>query len=157
MRTLGRPNKSARVLHPSAKPKAVINKRIEIEDALIGTPSTVEPPDRLNNDQKEIFRFIAKHLEQTKILSTIDMFMLETGVIAIDRLRKIESAINEDFDQIYNKELLVAKSKYTADLQRFINDACMSPQARAKMGVIASNKMMEDKDPLLKVLKNKSG
>ena len=33
------------------------------------------------------------------------MFMLETGVIAIDRLQTIEKTINQDFDQIYNKEL----------------------------------------------------
>ena len=79
------------------------------------------------------------------------------GVIAIDRLQTIEKTINQDFDMIYNKELMQAKSKYTHDFLKFINEACLSPQSRAKMGVIASNKMMEEVDPLLKVLKNKSG
>jgi hypothetical protein len=50
-----------------------------------------------------------------------------------------------------------AKSKYTTDFFKFINEACLSPQSRAKMGVFASNKAIEDADPLLKVLKNKSG
>ena len=154
---MSRPTKSARVLHPSSQTKAEINKRIEIEDAIKGGSVKLEPSSRLNANQKKIFRFIVQHLEPSKILGTIDSFMLETGVIAIDRLQTIEKTINQDFDQIYNKDLMVAKSKYTLDLQKFINDACLSPQARAKMGVIASNKMMEDKDPLLKVLKNKSG
>lgn len=154
---MSRPTKSARVLHPKSQTKEEINTRIEVEDMIKGDSTKIEPSSRLNANQKKIFRFIVEHLGPSKILGTIDMFMLETGVIAIDRLQTIEKTINQDFDQIYNKDLMVAKSKYTLDLQKFINDACLSPQARAKMGVIASNKMMEDKDPLLKVLKNKSG
>jgi hypothetical protein len=50
-----------------------------------------------------------------------------------------------------------AKSKYTTDFFKFVNEACLSPQSRAKMGILASNKAMEETDPLLKVLKNKSG
>ena len=152
-----RPTKSARVLHPKSQTKAEINTRLEVENRLKSSVENLEPSNRLNANQKKIFKYIVSELKASKILGNLDSYILEMGVIAIDRLQTIEKTINQDFDMIYNKELMQAKSKYTHDFLKFINEACLSPQSRAKMGVIASNKMMEEVDPLLKVLKNKSG
>jgi phage terminase small subunit len=132
-------------------------KRKTTQDKLKGKADKIEPSNRLNANQKKLFRYIVSELENSKVLGNLDTFMLEMGVIAIDRLQVIEKSINQDFDMIYNKELMQAKSKYTTDFFKFINEACLSPQSRAKMGVFASNKAIEDADPLLKVLKNKSG
>jgi phage terminase small subunit len=131
--------------------------RKNTQDKLKGNADKIEPSNRLNANQKKLFRYIVSELENSKVLGNLDTFMLEMGVIAIDRLQVIEKSINQDFDMIYNKELMQAKSKYTTDFFKFINEACLSPQSRAKMGVFASNKAIEDADPLLKVLKNKSG
>lgn len=153
---MGRASKSARVLHPKSQTKDEINTRIEVEDKLKGDDRKIEPSNRLNANQKKIFKYIVAELKASKILGNLDSFMLEVGCIAIDRLQCIEKEINRDFSMIYNKELMSAKSKYTHDFLKFVQEACLSPQSRAKMGILASNKQMEEKDPLLKVLKGKS-
>ena len=155
---MSRPTKSAKLLHPKSQTKAEINTRIKVEDTLKGDSERLEPSNRLNANQKRIFQYIVDELKPSKILGNLDSYVLEMGAVAIDRLQGIEKIINQDFDMIYNKELMSAKSKYTSDFLKFVNEACLSPQSRAKMGIIASNKQMEDADPLLKVLqKNKSG
>ena len=137
--------------------KDEFHKRKTTQDKLKGKADKIEPSNRLNANQKKLFRYIVSELENSKVLGNLDTFMLEMGVIAIDRLQVIEKSINQDFDMIYNKELMQAKSKYTTDFFKFVNEACLSPQSRAKMGILANNKAMEEMDPLLKVLKNKSG
>jgi phage terminase small subunit len=152
-----RPSKSARVLHPKSQTKDEINTRIETEDTLKGGSNKLEPSSRLNANQKKIFKYIVAELKASKVLGNLDSFLLEMGAIAIDRLQSIEKEINRDFEMIYNRELMAAKAKYTNDFLKFVQEACLSPQSRAKMGIMAANKQMEEQDPLLKVLKNKSG
>ena len=151
--------RSAKSVELSSKnlTKDEFHKRKTTQDKLKGNADKIEPSNRLNANQKKLFRYIVSELENSKVLGNLDTFMLEMGVIAIDRLQVIEKSINQDFDMIYNKELMQAKSKYTTDFFKFVNEACLSPQSRAKMGILASNKAMEETDPLLKVLKNKSG
>jgi P27 family predicted phage terminase small subunit len=153
---MSRPSKSAKVLHPLSQTKDEINTRIETEDKLRGNDEKLDPPKRLNANQKKIFKYIVDELKPSQILGSLDSYMLEVGAIAIDRLQNIEKEINRDFSLIYNKELMNAKNKYTADFMKFCQELCLSPQSRAKMGIIAANKKMEEKDPLLKVLKGKS-
>jgi len=124
---------------------------------LKGGSDKIKPSSRLNANQKKVFEYIVGELEASKILGNVDSYMLEMGAIAIDRLQCIERRINQDFDEaIRDKELMSAKRAYTADFLKFCAETCLSPQSRAKMGILAANKAMEDKDPLLKVLKNKS-
>jgi P27 family predicted phage terminase small subunit len=154
---LTRPSKSAKVLHPKSQTKDEINNRIEMEDKLRGNGDKIKPPSRLNSNQKKIFEYIVSELDASAILGNVDSYMLEMGSIAIDRLQAIERVINQDFDSaIRDKELMSAKRAYTADFLKFCAETCLSPQSRAKMGILAANKAMEEQDPLLKVLKNKS-
>ena len=71
----------------------------------------LKPSSRLNSNQKKIFNFIKAHIENVGIHGDIDMHMLETASIAIDRLQSIEKLINEDFDMIRDRELMSAKSE----------------------------------------------
>lgn len=152
---MSRPSKSARVLHPTSQTKGEINARIETEDRLKGKLDKLEPSNRLNANHKKIFKYIVSELKPSEILGNLDSFVLEMGVIAIDRLQNIEKEINRDFSMLYDKDLMNAKAKYTSDFQKFCQEVCLSPQSRAKMGIISANKVMEEKDPLLKVLKKK--
>ncbi len=128
-----------------------------MEDKLRGNSDKIKPSSRLNSNQKKIFEYIVAELEASKILGNIDSYMLEMGAVAIDRLQAIERIINQDFDEaIRDKDLMSAKRAYTADFLKFCAETCLSPQSRAKMGILAANKALEDTDPLLKVLKNKS-
>jgi phage terminase small subunit len=154
---MSRPSKSAKIVHPCSQTKEELRNRIETEDKIRGNSNKLEPSSRLNANQKKIFKYIVSELEASKILGNLDTFFLEMGAIAIDRLQCIEREINRDFSMIYSKELMSAKSKYSTDFLKFCQEACLSPQARAKMGILATHKQMEDSDPLLKVLKGKSG
>jgi phage terminase small subunit len=77
--------------------------RKNTQDKLKGNADKIEPSNRLNANQKKLFRYIVSELENSKVLGNLDTFMLEMGVIAIDRLQVIEKSINQDFDMIYNK------------------------------------------------------
>lgn len=151
--------------HPK-DPSLAIGKGIKKEDAelrhkvkeMFGAEvyEDIKAPSRLNANQRKIFNMIKQHIENAGVYGSIDAQMLETTSIAIDRLQNIEKMINQDFDCIYNRELMQAKSKYTADFLKGVEFFGMAPTARAKFGSLVANKKAEDVDPLLKVLKKKS-
>jgi phage terminase small subunit len=95
-------------------------------------------------------------MSASNILGNVDIFVLETACVAIDRLQGIEQMVNQDFERICDTNLMAAKNKYTSDFFKCCAELSLSPSARAKMGVIASGQQEKDKDPLLRVLKNKS-
>lgn len=140
--------------HLSKEDKALRSK----VEAMFGADlkADLEPSNRLNRNQKKIFKFIKEHIKNVGILGDIDVVMLESTCIAIDRLQQIEKLINEDFDNIFNRDLMSAKSKYTADLLKGVEFFGMSPTTRAKFGSLIANNKEKEQDPLLKVLKNKS-
>jgi P27 family predicted phage terminase small subunit len=154
---MARPSKSAKVLHPKSQTKAEINARIEMEDKIRGNGEKIVPPSRLNANQKRIFNYIVAEIKASNILGNLDTFVLETACVAIDRLQNIEKIINQDFDRICDKDLMAAKNKYTSDFFKCCQELSLSPSSRAKMGIFAANKQMEEADPLLKLLNGKSG
>lgn len=156
-RKMARPSKSAKVLHPRSQTKDEIKARVEVEDELKGNLDSLEPSSRLNANQRKIFRQIVEGLKASRILGNLDIHSLEMGCITIDRLQAIEKEINRDFSNIYNRELMAAKGKYSTDFFKFCQEFCLSPQSRAKMGIALTAKKAEETDPLLKVLKGKSG
>jgi hypothetical protein len=125
---------------------------------MFGADTSIElkAPSRLNSNQKKIFNMIKEHIENAGVYGSIDQQMLETTSIAIDRLQSIEKMINQDFDMIRDRELMAAKSKYTADFLKGVEFFGMAPTARAKFGTLAVAKKKEEQDPLLKILKPKS-
>ena len=134
--------------------KDEMNSRLESEEALRGNKDKLVPSDRLTDDQKEIFDYIITELENAGILGNLDLFVLETACISIDRLRKIEQQINEDFNLVCDTKIMGARDKYSKDFFRCCNELSLSPQARAKMALYQTKKDKEDKDPLLRLLKN---
>lgn len=137
--------------------RATVETRQKVED-LFGAElcKDLKPSNRLNSNQKKLFNFIVDHYKKINVLGDIDFVMLEQTVIAIDRLQAIEKMINSDFELIRDRELMAAKAKYSQDLLKSSEKFGMSPIDRAKFGVLASQKVEQEKDPLLKVLKNKS-
>lgn len=126
--------------------------RLEAEEKLKGSADKITPSSRLNANQKRIFNYITNELEASKILGNIDVYLLEQTAIAIDRLQAIEKLINQDFDNIYSKELMTAKTRYTKDFEAGMNNLSLSPASRAKFGIINANKKETESDPLLKVI-----
>lgn len=149
---MARPTKSAKLLSECSQTKDEISARIKNEEKLKGAANEIFPPDYLSEKQVAIFNYIVEQLEASELLGNLDVYVLSTCVIAIERLQHIESLINEDFKNILNKQLMTAKDKYTRDLFRCTNELSLSPQARAKLGNIKLEKKEKNDDPLLKVL-----
>lgn len=148
---MARPSKSVRV-----KTGAIAGDeeavRLDVEDKLRGDNNPPEPPPGLTDGQREIFRFIVNGLVASDILGRLDVFVLESTAIAIDRLRYINGMIDTDPALVANAALQNSRSKYQSDLWRGCNELCLSPQARAKIGNLAAQKAKEKKDPLLAAL-----
>ena len=133
--------------------KEEIEKRKEAEEAVkVSADKIAEPPSYLSEEQKKVYKFIIDELEATGILTNLDVYILCLTAIAVDRLKTIETIINNKPNAIVNKDLMSSKDKYTKDLLRGCNELSLSPQSRAKLGNLAlSNKEKAD-DPLLKAL-----
>ena len=155
MRKLARPTKSVITMSKNLT-KEEMTLRLNAEEKLKGEADKISPPTHLNARQKKIFNFIVAEFENSGILGNLDIYILSTCAIAIDRLQQIEKKINQNFDSIYDKELMSAKDKYTKDLFRCTNELSLSPQSRAKLGNINVQAKLQEDDVLLKVLKGGS-
>lgn len=148
-----RPSRSAKVIHPKSQTKAEFADRLETENKLKGNSDLVKPSSRLNANQKKIFNYIVEHLSASELLGNLDVFVLEHTCIAIDRLQNIEKILNQDFERMFDRELMNTKTKYTADFIKGLEHLSLSPSSRAKFGIITAEKKKEEQDPLLKILK----
>lgn len=148
---MARPSKSVRV-KTGAIASDEASLRQDVEDKLRGESATPEPPAGLTDGQREIFQFIVDGLVASDILGRLDVFVLESTAIAIDRLRFINGMIDSEPTMVAHTGLQNARAKYQSDLWRGCNELCLSPQARAKIGSLAAQKQKKEKDPLLAVL-----
>lgn len=153
---MARPTKSA-VTRTGNMTKEEKRTRLEQESKLKGKANNILPSEYLNERQQAIFNFIVEELRASEILSNLDIFTLETCVIAIERLRYIEAMINQDIELLRDKQLMASKDKYAKDFFRTINELSLSPQARAKLGNINVQSKKIEEDPLLKVLSGGKG
>ncbi|WP_341478292.1 phage terminase small subunit P27 family [Clostridium botulinum] len=152
MNILARPCKNINLIskHLTKEEK---EKRQESETQLKGRADNINPPEYLNKNQVNLFNYIKNELEESKLLSNLDIYILSSCVIAIDRLQFIESKINNNPGLIMQNQLMSAKDKYTKDFYRCCNELSLSPQSRAKLANINLQAQQEKEDPLLKVLR----
>lgn len=150
---MGRPAKAVNTMSKHLS-KAEMEERREKENSFKGKSDKIRPPTYLSASQKKIFRYIVKELEASEILGNLDIYILSTCSIAIDRLKEIETMINGDSKLLLSKELMSAKDKYTKDLYRCCSELSLSPQSRAKLANINVNTQKDKADPLLEALKN---
>jgi P27 family predicted phage terminase small subunit len=127
--------------------------RAKTEEKLKGGADKISPPKHLNKEQKKIFRNIVKELEGSEILGNLDIYILSTCAISLDRIETIETMINENPELISDKDLRLANTKYTNDFFRCCNELSLSPQSRAKIGNLSLQKQQKERDPLLRALK----
>ena len=146
-----RPSKSVKTMSKNLT-KEEIQVREETEQKLRGAADNLSPPTHLNSRQKKIFIYIVEELEASGIVGNLDVYILGTCAIAIDRLQQIERLFNKDINNLKDKELMKAKTEYTKDLFRCCNELSLSPQSRAKLGNINFQVKAKEDDPLLKVL-----
>lgn len=134
--------------------KADIKEREEAENRLKGD-TNIEAPAHLTENQKSIFEYIKDVLgsEGADILGRLDVFVLSQTAIALDRLQTLDTIINHDSTLIIDKDTVSARKAYVQEFNRFCNELCLSPQARAKIGSLNLSKKKEKEDPILQLLK----
>jgi phage terminase, small subunit, putative, P27 family len=134
--------------------KAEIEERKGKEERIKSLADKIgRAPSYLSKEQKKIYKFIIDELQATGILTNLDVYILSTCAIAVDRLQTIETIINKNIGNLANKDLMSAKDKYTKDLYRCCNELSLSPQSRAKLGNLALDNKEKKEDPLLKALR----
>lgn len=126
--------------------------RRESEKRLRGRTNKLLPPDYLTEAQAGIFRYIVKELKGSGILGNLDIYVLATAAVSIDRLAQIEREINENPELLFDAKFMASKDKYTKDFFRCCNELSLSPQARAKLSIANVNAAKEQKNPLLEAL-----
>lgn len=90
---MGRPAKSVKVKSGAiAGDDAAI--RQDMENKLRGENTPPDPPACLTDEQREIFQFIVDGLAESEILGRLDVFVLESTAVAIDRLHAINNMID---------------------------------------------------------------
>lgn len=142
---MARPCKSVEVISKHLT-RDEIQKRKEQEEKLKGSADDIKSPSFLSKEQRKIFKYIVKQLEIAGILGNLDVYILATCSIAIDRLQVIETKINEDINNLYNKDLMSTKDKYMKDFFRCCNELSLSPQSRAKLGNLNIQAQKENED-----------
>lgn len=148
---MARPVKSANVISKHLT-KAEADAREKAEERL--TPDKPpKPPEHLSDSQKKIFKTVCTQLKESKILCSLDNYVLANFAIAVDRLNYIETLINRQPDNLLDKAVMTAKDKYTKDFFRGCNELCLSPQSRAKMALTNVNAAKQAEDPLLLAIK----
>jgi P27 family predicted phage terminase small subunit len=149
---MARPSKSVKV-QADGYSKEKIATKLDAEEKLRGNGEQIKPSSHLDSSQKKIFHKIVDELKASEILGNLDVYILDTCAIAIDRLQEIELLINNDIDNLINKSLMSAKDKYTKDFFKCCQELCLSPQSRAKIGNANIQANEEENDPLLKILR----
>lgn len=135
--------------------KAEIAARKEKEEKIKGLADKIgKAPNYLSKEQKKIYKFIIDELQATGILTNLDIYILSTCAIAVDRLQTIETIINKNIGSLVNKDLMSAKDKYTKDLYRCCNELSLSPQSRAKLGNLALANKEKEEDLVIKALRD---
>jgi P27 family predicted phage terminase small subunit len=148
---MARPSKSVKV-QADGYSKDKIEAKLQAEEKLRGTGDQLKPSAHLDAAQKKIFYKIVNELKSSALLGNLDVYILDTCAIAIDRLQEIELLINNDINNLVNKSLMAAKDKYTKDFFKCCQELCLSPQSRAKIGNINIQAIEEENDPLLKII-----
>ena len=126
--------------------------RKKTQDEIKGGTDKLTPPNHLTVQQKKFYKEIVKNLENADILGNNDLYVLETTCIAIDNVRRIHIAMNENEALIFDSKLMATREKFMKDLYAGINHFGMSPTARAKLGSLEWSNKQKQKDPLLNVV-----
>lgn len=129
----------------------VREKRRETEKKLRGSKFSVKPSFAITKEQRKIFNKIKNLFDELDLLGELDCYVLTEGAVIIDRLHEIERQINEDPKLLFDRDVCNTRKEYMQNFFRVCNELSLSPQARAKMGIMAAGKNTEKADPILQI------
>lgn len=132
--------------------KQTKDERKAVEDGLKGEKTDLKPAYKLTKTQKKIFKGIKEMLENTDIIGSQDAFIISSTAVAMDRVADIDMAVNERPNLLTDKQMLSAREKFFTQFCRGCNELGLSPQARAKIGIIAAGSRNKESDPIAQFL-----
>lgn len=137
-----------------ARTKEDVQTRQATERKLRGENVNVGCPDYLTKSQRKIFEKIKSLLKEAGLLGKVDGYILANAAVSIDRVAEIDEMCNNDTSRTsYTaKDIVNARKTYMNDFFRCCNELCLSPQARAKLGVAAAEARKKTTDPLMAAL-----
>lgn len=153
---MARPTKSINVTTGHFT-KEQIEARKEAEEKLKGNNDKVLPFDYLSREQKKIFKYLVKEMESSGVIGNLDVYVLNSAAICIDRLNNLEDQANKDPQLIFNNEFLKARKEYTNSFNKACSELCLSPTSRAKIGSLTTQNNVKKDDPLLIALSKIKG
>lgn len=145
----GRPAKSVGLLSSNISTEEY-RARKDAEEKLKGRNDKIKPLKYLNKNAKKIFKTIVTELKESDILCNLDIYILSSCAVALDRIQSAEELLEEN---ILNKEARIVQDTYMRQFFRLCNELCLSPQSRSKLANAAYQSMQEDNDPLLEALR----
>jgi P27 family predicted phage terminase small subunit len=154
---MARKAKSAAVLD-GHRTKEELAARLEAEKRLLGDAAEeMSPPDYLTDAQRVIFRRLLEILLPTKLLNGGDVYMVANLAVDIDRKAEMDRMVNDDPGLMLNSSFMANRERYEKSYLRCCGELCLSPAARAKMGVLATAQEKDEADPLIAAMKGGGG
>jgi phage terminase small subunit len=127
----------------------------DMVDAISVKRDSMDPPDWLTDAQKEIYNFILGELDESRLLTNLDGFILTKTAVNLDRQIEFIKAWNSG-----DRERFTLQEKKDMDTEFFrcCNELGLSPQARAKLSISAVKRVESQKQKtLMDVLKSVDG
>lgn len=132
--------------------KQAKNDRKNAENTLKGDAKSVQPAYKLTKNQRKIFNLIRKVLSEAEVLGELDTYVLTATAVAADRIAEIDLKVNENPGLMLDKDTAGVRGKYWSDFRQGCNELGLSPQARAKLGIVAAANKAKEHDPLAQIL-----
>lgn len=136
--------------------KDEMEKRIAVENAFIDN-GEITPPTYMTKDQLAAFKFIENALREAKVLSKLDTVTITQAAVAICMLHQSNKLVARRPTMAYDKDFVGTQERLVRTYLKLCDELCLSPQSRAKLGVLVANQKKEDTDPLLSVLNGGGG
>ena len=137
--------------------KQAKNDRKNAENTLKGDAKNVQPAYKLTKNQRKIFNFMRKILTEADVLGALDKYVLTATAVAADRIAEIDERVNKNPTLLMDKDITSVRGKYWSDFRQGCNELGLSPQARAKLGIVAAANKSKEKDPLTALLSGDDG
>ena len=122
------------------------------ENTLKGDAKKVQPVYKLTKNQRKIFSAIRKILDDAGVLGELDTYVLTATAVAADRIAEVDLQVNENPALMLDKDMAGIRGKYWSDFRQGCNELGLSPQARAKLGIVAAANKAKENDPLTQIL-----
>ena len=122
------------------------------ENALKGDAKKVQPAYKLTKNQRKIFNAIRKILDDAGVLGELDTYVLTATAVAADRIADVDLQVNDNPALMLDKDMAGIRGKYWSDFRQGCNELGLSPQARAKLGIVAAANKAKANDPLTQIL-----